>query len=397
MKIVQINATCQKGSTGKICAAVSELLSAEGVENYVLYSNGQSNLSAGIKYADDRSIRINSARSKLAGNYGFNSKKMTERLIEELEKRDPDIIHLHNIHSHNCNIEMLFDHFKKSNAKLIWTFHDCWAFTGYCMYFDAAGCTKWKTGCSDCPQRKKYSLLFDRSEELYKKKKNLFSGLDLTIVTPSRWLARLVGESHLSSYPVKVINNGIDLDAFRYMPGDFREKYGIENDKKILLGVAYRWEKRKGIDAFYKLAHELRDECRVVLVGGKGDREKGIPDNVISIERTSSREELAKIYSAADLLVNPTAEDNFPTVNIEALACGTPVVTYDTGGSAEIPDDTCGAVVPRNDAEALVETVRGLCRDYPFTRDKCRKRAEEFDQNVKFGEYVKLYREICNE
>lgn len=398
MKVVQINSTCGKGSTGKICAEISDLLNQENVENHILYTNGASNHPSALKYGEDREIRLNALKARSVGNYGFNSKGMTKRLIDQLTRLSPDIIHMHNLHGHNCDIGMLFPYLKSGSARLVWTFHDCWAFTGYCMYFDSVKCDKWKSGCFDCPQRRKYSLLFDRSGELYERKKSLFSDLDLSIVTPSKWLAELVASSHLGGYDVKVINNGIDLNAFRYTPSGFREKYGIPSDKRILLGVAYKWEERKGIGAFLTAAKELEDICRVVLIGGMDENtRRDLPKNVIYINRTTDRRELAEIYSAADYLVNPTSEDNFPTVNIESLACGTPVITYNTGGSPEIIDPYSGAVVPDNQTETLVRMLRDLCNDMPFSRTDCRKRAESFNKDDKFKEYVKLYRELCDE
>lgn len=398
MKVVQINPTCGKGSTGKICAEISDLLTRDGIENYILYTNGVSDHPAALKYGTDRAVKRNALKARLEGNYGFNSKAMTRKLIHELERVSPDIIHLHNIHGHNCDIDTLFRYLRSCSAKLVWTFHDCWAFTAYCMYFDAVDCQKWKNGCQHCPMRKKYSLLLDKSRWLYRRKKALFSDLPLTIVTPSQWLAELVKQSYLKNYSVRVINNGIDRSAFQYCPGDFREKHHIPADKRILLGVAYRWEARKGIGAFIRTAKALEDRCQVVLIGEMDKETKStLPKNVICIRRTTDRRELAEIYSAADYLVNPTLEDNFPTVNMEALACGTPVVTYKTGGSPEIIDESCGAVVPDNTPDSLVELLRQLCVEMPFSRSACVKRSEAFDKNEKFEAYIQLYRELCHE
>ena len=398
MKVVQINATCGKGSTGKICSEIADLLNREGVENAVLYTNGVSEHPSALKYGNDRAVKYNALKAQCEGNYGFNSGRMTKALIYRLEQQAPDVIHLHNLHGHNCNIEMLFDYLKSTSAHLVWTFHDCWAFTGYCMYFDSVQCEKWRTGCFDCPQRKKYSLFFDKSNELYERKKALFSGLDLTIVTPSRWLAELVRASFLGEYDTRVIHNGIDLSKFRYSDSPFRERHGISSDRKILLGVAYQWEARKGIGALVHVAETLKDTCSVVLIGGMDEKtERALPDNMIHLRRTADRQELAEIYSAADYLINPTLEDNFPTVNIEALACGTPVITFQTGGSPEILDASCGAVVYDNRADSLSELIKTLCTNMPFSSADCRRRAELFDKDVKFKEYIRLYRELCNE
>lgn len=389
MKIVQINTTCGIGSTGKICVGISELLSSNNVENYILCSRSNG-YEMGIVCSNKNDIRIQSAKSKILGNYGFNSNASTLKIIEHLERIKPDIVHLHNIHGHDCNIEKLFLYFKDNKTKLIWTFHDCWSFTGYCTYFTMSGCDKWKTGCNDCIQRKSYSWLFDRSEELFQKKKKLFSGLDMTIVTPSVWLAELVKQSFFKDYPVKVINNGINTDVFNYSEGDFQQKYALE-EKKIILGVAFDWGGRKGLDVFIELSKRLPDDYRIVLVGTDDNTDEILPSNIVSIHRTSNQKELAEIYTAADLFVIPTREENYPTVNMESLACGTPVLTFRTGGSPEIIDETCGSVVECDDIDAMEREIIRICEEKPYSVEACIKKAREFDQNERFKEYIALY------
>ena len=393
MKIVQINATCGVGSTGKICVGISELLSQDGVENYILYSSRGNGYKLGIRCSDDKYIKIQALRSRVLGNYGCNSQKATRKMIDELERISPDIVHLHNIHGHDCDLEMLFTYFKKKRTNLVWTFHDCWAFTGYCVYFDAVHCDKWKTECAQCPQKSSYSYLFDKSRKLFNKKKRLFEGLDLTIVTPSEWLADLAGESFLKSYPVKVINNGIDLGVFNPLESDFQKKYALEN-KNIVLGVSLGWEKRKGLDVFVEMAKKLPDDYKIVLIGTDDQVDKSLPDNILSIHRTQNQRELAEIYSAADVFVNPTREENYPTVNMEALACGTPVLTFRTGGSLEMLDETCGSVVDCDDIEALEKEIIRICTDKPYSEDACIRKAREFDKNERFKEYLELYERV---
>ena len=394
MKVVQINATCGKGSTGKICIGISEMLTQNQIENYILYCSGTSDDPLGIRCADDRYIRSQALKSHLLGNYGFNSNRSTRKMITEMERIQPDIVHLHNIHGHDCNLELLFDYFKKKHTKLIWTFHDCWVFTAYCPHFTMVGCSKWKTGCNNCPQGKEYSWLFDRSSELYQKKKELFMGLDLTIVTPSKWLAGLVKQSFLKDYPVKVINNGIDLSVFKPTPSDFRHKYKIPDDKFILLGVAFDWGRCKGLDVFAELAKRLPQErYQIVLVGTNDKVDKQLPDNMISIHRTQNQQELAEIYTAADLFVNPTREEVFGLVNAESLACGTPVLTFDTGGCPEIVDTNCGSIVGCDDVEALLNEILKICVTKPFSSERCIQRASVFGRKLKYKEYVDLYLE----
>lgn len=390
MKIVQLNVTCGSGSTGKICLAVSKILNEKEIENYILYSEGESSYENAIKYTSNFQIKLEALKSKVFGEYGFNSKCITKKLINELEKIKPDIVHLHNLHGHGCNLQMLFEYFKKEKIKLYWTFHDCWAFTGYCPHFDMIGCEKWKTQCEKCPQKGSYSFFFDKSDKLFSKKKELFSGLDLTIITPSKWLAGLVKKSFLKNYKVIVINNGIDLLSFKPSESDFRQRHNIEN-KLIVLGVAFNWDERKGIDVFSYLARTLPSDFQIVLVGTKEEDKKSLPKNIIAINKTESQKELAQIYTAADVFVNATREDTFPTVNIEALACGTPVITFDTGGSGEIIDESCGIKVNKNDTQALLDAIISFKSSGLFSEENCIKRAKKYDMNDKFKEYVENY------
>lgn len=390
MKVVQINSVCGSGSTGKICVSISESLTANGIENYVLYAADGCRYPLSESYMSVSEVRMQALKAKAFGNYGFYSKAATKRLIAKLEEISPDIVQLHNLHGHNVHLGMLFSYFKERKIKIFWTFHDCWAFTAYCMYFDTVQCNRWQSGCENCPQRKKYSWFFDKSHSLYEKKKELFSGLDMTIITPSHWLAELTKKSFLGNYPIEVIHNGIDLTLFSPQPSDFREKYGISKDQKILLGVANKWEFRKGLDVFLCLAEKLdKTKFKIVLVGTNDAVDKKIPSEILSIHRTANQKELAEIYSAADFFVNPTREDNFPTVNIEALACGTPVITFDIGGSPEALDKESGMVINQDDFEELRCVIED--ENISLTSNACLKRASEFNQIDKFREYIDLY------
>ena len=390
MKIVQINATCGTGSTGKICVAVSELLAKQRIENYILYSSGNSEYSLGIKYTTDEYLKRQALKSRILGNCGFNSKQATKHLIEEIDRIAPNIVHLHNLHSHTCNLIMLFDYFRMKRLKLFWTFHDCWAFTGYCSHFVIAKCDKWKTGCNHCPQYKTSSWFFDRSSEMYSRKKHLIEGVDLTIITPSQWLANLVKQSFFKNCPVNVINNGINLDIFKPTPSDFRERYGL-NNKKIVLGVSFGWGYSKGLDVFIELSRVLSNDYSLILVGTNRETDKQLPSNVISIHRTVNQLELAQIYSAADVFVNATRQDTFPTVNMEAIACGTPVVTFRTGGSPEIVNEQTGVVVECDDVQALKKHIVTICNKQLLSNEKIIEVSKVFSQDLRFEEYVSLY------
>ena len=395
MKVVQINATCGVGSTGKICVGISEVLVENNIENYILYSSKSNGYKYGIKCSDDRYIKLQALKSRLLGNYGFNSDKVTQKMICELDRINPDIIHLHNIHGHDCNLEILFTYFKEHKTNLIWTFHDCWAFTGYCTYFDMSKCNKWQTQCRQCVQKREYSWFFDKSGELFEKKKRLFEDIDLTIITPSQWLSDLVKLSFLKEYPVNVINNGIDLEFFKPHSSDFRRKNGLEN-KKIILGVSFIWDKRKGLDVFIELAKRLSDEYKIVLVGTDDNADKALPDSILWIHQTNNQLELAGIYSSADVFVNPTREDNYPTVNMEAIACGTPVITFRTGGSPEMLDADCGSVVECDEIDTLEKEIIRICTEKPYSKEQCVNKAKEFDKNKRFKEYFDLYERVIS-
>ena len=394
MKSVQINTTCGVGSTGKICVGISKVLTENSIENYILYSTKTNGYHLGIQCTDDVYIKLQALKSRVFGNYGFNSCKATKKMIGELERIKPNVVHLHNIHGHDCNLEVLFEYFKQNKIKLIWTFHDCWAFTGYCPHFTMMKCDKWKTQCLQCIQRPLYSWFFDKSKELFERKKKLLQGLDLTIVTPSRWLADTVKQSFLKDYPVEVIYNGIDLEIFKPTDSDFRKKHGISDKQHIVLGVAMGWGERKGLEVFISLAKKLPDTYRIILIGTDDKVDKYLPENIISIHRTQNQQELAQIYSAADVFVNPTKEEVLGLVNIESLACGTPGVTFRSGGSPECYSESSGSVIECNDVKALEKEIIRICTEKPYSKEQCIAQAEKFDKDKRYKEYLELYERI---
>lgn len=395
MKVVQINATCGVGSTGKICVGISQLLTQKNIENYVLFSQDDTTYPLGIKYSGKLYAKYQALKSRITGKFGFTATYSTKKLIKHLERIQPNAVILHNLHSHNVNLAVLFKYFKlHPHIKLFWVFHDCWAVTGYCTHFIYSKCEKWKKSCYNCSKRKEFSWFFDKSTKLYEKKKQLFSDLNLEIITPSKWLKEIVEQSMFKEYKVTVINNGIDLNIFKPTPSDFRKKYGIEETAFVLLGVAFDWGVRKGLDVFVELSKKLdKEKYKIVLVGTDEQIDSMLPSDVISIHKTKNQLELAEIYTTANLFVNPTREDTYPTVNMEALACGTPVVTFDTGGSPEIIDITCGSVVPLDDLVSLESEIVRICENNAFSEEDCLARSKEFDLNKRYGDYLKLFGE----
>lgn len=395
MKVLLINSVCGIGSTGRICTDIADQLAQEGNEVRIAYGRGivpEKYRKYAVKTGTKIGVYANGLKARLFDNEGFNAKRSTKKLIKWVKKYNPDVIHLHNLHGYYLNVEILFGYLKTCGKKIVWTLHDCWAFTGHCSHFTIAKCERWKAHCLNCPQRTSYPKSFtDRAMRNYDKKRALFTQVpDLTIVTPSKWLAGLVKESFLKEYPVEVINNGIDLNVFNPTPGDFKERYGLQ-DKKIILGVASVWDKRKGFDDFLKLAERIDDTYRIVLVGVNRKQIKRLPENVIGIQRTNNVTELAEIYTAADVFFNPTHEDNYPTVNLEAQACGTPVLTYNTGGSPECISIISGTVIECDDIDAMQKEIERICETKPFTKENCLIQSRQFEKNERFQEYVDLY------
>lgn len=342
MKMLLINSVCGIGSTGRICTDLATQLEAQGHTVKIAYGRDDTVPPQFAKYA----IKIGSAwnrnmhalLTRAFDLHGFGSKAATRRFLRWADEYDPDLVWLHNIHGYYINVEMLFAWIKnRSDMQVKWTLHDCWAFTGHCSHFTAVGCDRWKTECRKCPQMRRYPKCYGLGSvrNNYKRKETAFCGVrGMQLIVPSRWLEGLVKQSFLKEYPVEVVYNTIDTSIFKPTPSDFRERYGIQN-KRMILGVASTWDDRKGLNDFVELAGMLDESYVIVLVGLTDKQIKNMPPNIIGVPRTNSPEELAGIYTTADVFVNPTHEDNYPTVNLEAQACGTYVITYDVGGSSE--------------------------------------------------------------
>lgn len=399
MKILQINTTVNSGSTGRIAEDIGKVLIANGHESYIAYGRGnQTSTSKLIRIGSQKDIILHGLKTALIDRHGFGSKKATENLIAQIEKIQPDAIGLHNIHGYYLNIEVLFNYLETINIPIVWTLHDCWAFTGHCTFFDSVGCEKWKTQCYGCPKTKMYptSYVLDNSKKNYLDKRTLFNlPKNLKLITPSHWLKKHVENSFLK-HPAYCIHNGIDLKQFQ---GDAAEILLRNNDlvnKKVVLGVASTWDTRKGLNDFIQLAKVLSNEFQLILIGLSAEQLKKIPKNIIGIERTENIKHLAAYYALATVFVNPTYQDNFPTTNLEALACGTPLVTYNTGGSPEAIDENTGIAVAKGDITALktaIETIAYKGKEHYAT--VCRARAEQlFNKDERYLEYLQLYEAV---
>ena len=394
-KILAIN-SYNHGSTGKVMIGIAETAAEKGYYVYTACPNSKSmkqnvrlnQFLIGSQFSRNLHILL----SEWTGMNGCFSVLSTFFFLRKLDKISPELIHLHNLHNCYINIPMLFGYLKRKHIPVVWTLHDCWAFTGQCPHFTMAKCEKWKHGCNNCPTFQEYpESRVDMTKNMWKLKKRWFTGVEnLTIVTPSQWLADLVKQSFLKEYQVEVIHNGIDLNVFKPTESDFRKKYNCEG-KFILLGVAFGWGIKKGLDVFIELAKLLDDRFQIVIVGSNEFLDKQLPNNIVSIHRTSNLKELAEFYTASDLFVNPTREEVLGLVNIEALACGTPVITFQTGGCPEILTQECGVVVKGYDVNVMYEEILRIYEHNPYSKEECQKRAKVFESKTKYAEYVALY------
>lgn len=403
MKLLQINTTVNSGSTGRIAEDIGRVAISHGHESYIAFGRGnRPSSSEKIRIGTSFDVYRHVLKTRLFDRHGFGSTQASRVFIEKIKKINPDIIHLHNIHGYYLNVGVLFGYLKQAGKPVVWTFHDCWPFTGHCSHFERVNCDKWINQCFSCPLTKAYpaSLGYDNSRKNYLDKKAIFSGLEnLHIVTPSHWLAGHVKNSFLKNYNLHVVNNGIDVNSFvQTNPEQIRQKYNIPNHN-IILGVAGTWKKKKALVDFVELSKMLSDKDRIVLVGLSREQIAKLPSGIRAIEHTESISELAALYSAADVFVNPTYSDNFPTTNIEALACGTPVVTYNTGGSPEAVDEHTGAVVEKGDIKGLAEAIKAITdKGKSHYAPLCRDRAVRlYNKDDRFAEYLKIYETIVSQ
>lgn len=388
------------GSTGSIMMGITE----KGNEtdfHVVAYTpdahSSQKDLKNHVFFGNWIERRLSDILGKITGaQLSFNFFG-TRQLISFLDEMNPDIVHLHNLHGSYLNLKMLFNWLEKKQIKVVWTFHDCWPLTGHCAHFSRIGCLKWKTVCEKCPQYKIYpSSFWDNSRLLFKQKKQMFSNYKYgTIVTPSKWLQSFLPDSFFKRWNSVVINNGINLSVFKKRDSkDLYEKYNIPCDKYIVLGVAYSWSNRKGLDVFEKLADQLDDKYVIVLVGLDENSSARISEKIVKVKRTQDKRTLADYYSWASVFVNPTREETLGLVNIESLACGTPVITFNTGGSPECVDESCGIVVEQNDIDGMKKAIIKICEETSILPQNCVSFSKKFDEDYITNLYLGLYKKI---
>jgi len=366
MKYLFINSVAGFGSTGRIAAEMCRELTKSGHQCVLAFGREAANCEdiSTVRIGTPLDYKLHGIQSRLLDDHGFGSRKATEVFLKWVNAYDPDVIWLHNVHGYYIHIGLLFSYLKRCGKKILWTLHDCWAFTGHCAYFDFARCEKWKTGCENCPQKGSYpaSLFLDNSRNNYENKKSLFTGIpDLSLIVPSHWLESRVKRSFLKDYPVQVVYNTINQEIFKPTAGNLRQKYGLE-EKKIILGVASVWDARKGLQDFLELRTLMDDRYALVLVGLNQKQIQALPSGILGIPRTNSMEELAQWYTAADVFVNPSTEETFGMTAMEARCCGTEAVVYQDTACEEIVEKFGGIAVPRG-ASQLKEAIENLTKE----------------------------------
>lgn len=384
---------------------IGELAIRHGWESYVAYSRGRDGIkpcnSHLIPIGNKADVALHGLATRLFDRHGLASNRATRQFIYRIETIRPDIIHIHNLHGYFLNYRILFDYLAQSNLPVVWTVHDCWLYTGHCFYYSYAHCNRWQCGCGNCPQRHEFpaSWLADRSRRNFLDKQAAFTTIPtdrLTIVPVSEWIKKEMQQSFFKGYDFHVIRNGIDTDVFKISRNDtVKNRYHITT-RHILLGVASVWSREKGLDDFIRLSGMLNEDETIVLVGVKEETRKRLPRNILGIGRTGNIHQLAELYSASDAFVNPTWQDNYPTVNLEAMACGTPVITYHTGGSIEAVTGSTGFIVEQGDVNGILKAVRTIeHQGKEYYRETCRAYAlSHFRKEERYADYLELYDRI---
>lgn len=400
MRVYQLNTFCGIKSTGRIAWEICKLVLQDGGDvRFGFGSEEPSSEAAPYAYrtAGKLDRKVHGAIRKLLDGEGYGSLLATRALIRDIKAFQPDLIHLHNIHGAYLHLPALFRYFATVDIPIVWTLHDCWPFTGHCAYFDASGCDRWLTECHHCPSLAQYPICqgLDGSRRNHRMKKKVLSKpRNMTFVVPCQWLQGYLVRSHLGHYPCRVIYNGVNLSQFRPVASDLRQRYNI-GDRKIVLSVASDWDERKGLPYLEEAARQLgRDYCFVVI-GLSEQQVAALPEGMLGLTHTANVEELAAWYSAADCFANPTLEDNMPMVNLEALACGTPIAVFATGGCPEAVTEECGIVIPKGDQQGFCDAIQKLCRESAERKNACLERSKAFDCDLTFRSYLSLYKELC--
>ena len=413
MRIAVINTVFDRGGAARVMGGIVAAACAAGHRCLVAAARGDAavveamcrgDVAAGR--GDETTYRIegrlgvlrNVVEARLRDNDGFLASRATRRLIARLEEWAPDVIHLHNLHGYYIDSRLLFDYIRRSGCRVVWTLHDGWTLTGHCALFSAIGCNGWESGCERCHHIGEYPRCVTKGHTArnFALKRLTFSGVErLRIVTPSQWLGGLVKRSYLGDYEMTVIPNGVDLDRFKPRENDVKARLGIEG-RTMLLGVASKWLSVKGLDDFVALAQLLGEEYAIVMVGVDERLRQRLPGRIIALPHTESVEELAELYTAADLLLNLSREESFGLVSLEALACGTPVLTYDCTAAPEVlrrhaGECDCGIIVRAAEGVTAVAVAIEAGQWREITAEQCTLQAAGYSAKALYARYLSLY------
>ena len=399
-RLLQINSTANWGSTGKIAEQIGERAIANGWESYIAYGRVANNSSSTlIRIGSRLSQAWHLLQTRLFDRHGLGSKFATKKLIHQIEEIKPDIIHLHNIHGYYINYPILFDYLNSTDIPVVWTLHDCWAFTGHCAHYVNCRCTKWQEECYNCPNKEEYPKTFlDNSRRNYRHKQQLFTALTkkLTIIPVSQWLESEAKKSFLKDSHITYVYNGIDTNIFQPVDSNnIRQRYNIEA-RHIIVSVASVWDNNKGLQDIIALRSQLPKEYAIIIVGLSNRQAKDLPGNIIAIPRTNSQSELAEIYSCADIVLSTSRQETFGLTIAEGMACGTPAIVYNTTALPELITPATGIVVEQGDVAGVVRAIEEICaKGKEHYAEACRKRAvDNFDKNACFEKYIALYGEL---
>ena len=398
-KLLQINASVNTGSIGRISEQIGQKVMEQGWESYIAYGRPDYlNLSKSklIKVGRMLNVYEHYLENRIFDNEGLASRIPTKQFIKKIEEIKPDIIHLHNIHDHWLNYKILFEYLNTLDTPIVWTQHDCWAFTGGCMHFVHTNCEKWKSECEKCSYSKK---LLDKSKKQFNLRKQFFvTNKNLVLVPVSYWLENEVKQSFFRNHQVVPILNGVDINSFKPLKQtNVRERYRI-GDRFMLVGLATAWSARKGLKDYLELSKHISDDEVIVLVGLRKKQIENLPKNIIGIERTSNVQELAELYSTADIVLNLSYEETFGLTTVEGFACGTPGIVYNKTASPELIEEGVGYVVEAGNIVQLLNAIKEIKqKGKEYYSDNCRKRAENnYDKDKSFSKYIELYNNLLS-
>lgn len=397
MRIAHINGTYGVGSTGRLIQDLVGWSFRNGDESRAFYSERGIDAPEAERFISAGARKLHAVQSRVSGLQGYWSKLATERLIGRLKAFSPDLLHLHVVHGNCLHLPLLFDYLHCSKLPVVITLHDCWWFTGRCVHPSAYQCEGFASGCRDCPAKSDCnpSWFFDRAEKMLADKRRWLLGTHrLAVAAVSEWLAGQAKRSFIPSEEIFRIYNWVNTDLFQPVENaGLKRTLGLEG-RKVVLGVADIWDQRKGLDDLTALAAILPPEYRLVLVGKLPGGYHPAP-NMLHIRHTDHAAQLARLYSMADVFVNPSRMETFGLTTAEALACGTPAIVYDATACPELIGADTGTVLPsRAKPGDLRDAVLALC-GAEKKPEMCRKWVKEkFDRDNNCQRYYELYQRV---